>query len=403
MGLSAMGGRRALRILVLSFYYHPDLCAGSFRTTPLVAALRAQAAPGTELDVLSTLPNRYRSFIQQAAELETSPGLAIYRVRLPPHRSDVVGQSRAFLHFARQALAIVGDKRYDLVFATSSRLMTAALGAWIARRTHARLYLDIRDIFVDTMKDLLPRGAGWAVSRALAHIESWTMRRADCINLVSPGFESYFRARYPDRRFSWFTNGIDPEFLQPPPPRTVARDQAMTILYAGNIGDGQALHKILPGLAQALRGRARFVVIGDGGRLSELQAALADADCGNVEIRPPMGRRELLDAYFAADVLFLHLDDLPAFENVLPSKLFEYASLGKPVLAGVAGYAARFIAGEIGNGAVFTPCDVRSATQALDRLVIADQPRPEFVARYARANIVAAMAAEVLALAGQGS
>ena len=34
--------------------------------------------------------------------------------------------------------------------------MTAALGAWIARRKRARLYLDIRDIFVDTIGDMLP-------------------------------------------------------------------------------------------------------------------------------------------------------------------------------------------------------------------------------------------------------
>jgi glycosyltransferase involved in cell wall biosynthesis len=393
---------RALRILVLSFYYHPDLCAGSFRTTPFVAALRARAPAGTQVDVLSTLPNRYHSFTQDAAQLETSPGLAIRRVKLPSHRSDIAGQSRAFAHFARQALASVAGKRYDLVFATSSRLMTAALGAWIARRTQARLYLDIRDIFVDTIREVLPAGVGWPVSRVLSLVESWTMRRADCINLVSPGFESYFRARYADRRLSWFTNGIDPEFLEPPPARARGGER-VTILYAGNIGDGQALDRVLPGLARALGDRARFVVIGDGGRRTELQAALDAARADNVEIRPPLGRSELLEAYYAADVLFLHLGRLPAFENVLPSKLFEYASLGKPVLAGAGGYAARFIAAEISNAAVFAPCDVPGAVEAFGRLVIADQPRPQFVRRYARAHIVAAMADEVLALASRGA
>jgi glycosyltransferase involved in cell wall biosynthesis len=395
-------GARALRILVLSFYYQPDLCAGSFRTTPFVAALRERAPPGTQIDVLSTLPNRYRTFTQEAAQLETHPGLEIRRVQLPPHRSDIAGQSRAFLHFARQALAITAAKRYELVFATSSRLMTATLGAWIARRQRARLYLDIRDIFVDTIEDVLPRAAGWPLSRALAQVEAWTMRRADCINLVSKGFESYFRTRYPKACLSWFTNGIDPEFLKPPPPRARDPNARLTILYAGNIGDGQALHKILPGLARALGARARFVLIGDGGRRAQLEAALTAAGVLNVELRPPVGRSELLAAYYAADVLFLHLGDLPAFEHVLPSKLFEYAALGKPVLAGVAGYAARFVETEISNAAVFAPCDVPAAEAALARLEIVDRPRPQFVSRYARANIVAAMADEVLALASAG-
>ncbi len=396
--MSAVSGQTS-RILVVSFYYHPDLCAGSFRTTPLVAALRARASATTQVDVITTLPNRYHSFTRDAARIETSPGLEIFRVKLPAHRSDFVGQSRAFRHFARDALEHVAQRSYDLVFATSSRLMTAALGAWIARRKQARLYLDIRDIFVDTIRDVLPPGVGWPVSRAFSLIESWTMRRADCINLVSPGFASYFRSRYADSCLSYYTNGIDPEFLRTVPRRETTAERA-TILYAGNIGDGQALQQILPGLAAALRDRARFVVIGDGGRRRELEAALAAAQIDNVEIRPPIGRSELLEAYYAADILFLHLGNRPAFESVLPSKLFEYAALGKPVLAGVGGYAARFIAQEISNATVFPPCDVTGGVEAFHRLVVADRPRPEFIARYARANIVEAMADDVLALAG---
>lgn len=391
--------RAAPRILVLSFYYHPDLCAGSFRTTAFVAALAARAPAGTQIDVVTTLPNRYRSFAREAPQLESAAGLEILRVKLPSHRSDMRGQARAFAHFARAALAHVTARSYDLVFATSSRLMTATLGAWIARRKRARLYLDIRDIFVDTIKDVLPHGAGRPMSRALSLVEGWTMRRADRINLVSPGFAGYFRTRYGEQSFSSFTNGIDPEFLQSAPRRDATPGDKLTILYAGNIGDGQALHKILPGLARLLGERASFVVIGDGGRRAALQAAVGAAGVDNVAILPPVGRSELLSAYYAADVLFLHLGGLPAFEHVLPSKLFEYAALGKPILAGVAGYAARFIAEEISNAAVFKPCDVTAAAAALATLSIVDEPRPRFVARYARTGIAAAMADEVLRLA----
>jgi glycosyltransferase involved in cell wall biosynthesis len=388
-----------MKVLVLSFYYQPDLCAGSFRTTPLVAALRERAPAGTQVDVVTTLPNRYHTFTQEAAEVETGDGLEIRRIKLPPHRSDMRGQSRAFLHFARRALAITSDRHYDLVFATSSRLMTAALGAWIARRKHAELYLDIRDIFVDTIKDVLP-AAAWPLGHAFSLLESWTMRHAKRINLVSRGFEGYFRARYGDCSLAWFTNGIDDEFLTGAESggAPASSDGRATVLYAGNIGEGQSLHEILPGLARELRARARFVVIGDGGRRSALEAALAAARVDNVEIQSPMTRAALLSAYRAADVLFLHLGAHRAFEKVLPSKLFEYAALGKPVLAGVAGYAARFVRDEIRNAAVFPPCNVPAAVQAFESLQLVSSPRPEFVAKYARANIARAMADDVLAL-----
>lgn len=387
-----------MRVLVVSFYFRPDLSAGSFRTTALVSAMRQCAPPGMHIDVLTTLPNRYQTYAQSAAEFEAFDGVEIRRIALPTHRSDMFGQARAFLTFARRVLAFTATRDYDLVFATSSRLMTAALGAWIARRQRALLYLDIRDIFVDTIQDLVPRALAWPARQVFAPLESWTMRRADRINLVSRGFEDYFRARYPDRSYAWFTNGIDEEFLAaaPIPAAPPHKRGEATILYAGNIGKGQGLHEILPGLAAALRGRARFLVIGDGGQRAVLESALAG--CGNVELRAPLPRAALLEAYRAADVLFLHLGAEPAFEKVLPSKIFEYAALGKPMLAGVAGYAAAFIREEVPNSAVFAPANAAAGVRAFESLDLVDCPRPEFLARYDRRSIVQAMAADIFAL-----
>jgi glycosyltransferase involved in cell wall biosynthesis len=393
-----------VRILILTFYYQPDLSAGSFRATALVSALRQQAPAGTEIDIVTTLPNRYHSFSQDALEVEAIAGLTVRRIKLSSHQSDIRGQSRAFIHFAKNALQHVSDREYDLVLATSSRLMTAALGAYIARRKRAKLYLDIRDIFVDTIKDVLPAMVSWPAKQVFSLVEWLTMRRADRINLVSRGFEKYFRDRYAGRCLSWFTNGIDDEFLIGAPTVQEKRaDDRMTILYAGNIGEGQGLHDVLPGLAVALRDRARFIVIGDGGRRLALEFALRRAGVENVELRKPMPRPQLLDAYLAADVLFLHLGAHEAFEKVLPSKLFEYAALGKPVLAGVPGFAAQFVRDEITNAAVFPPCDVQRGVEALSTLELVDKVRPEFIAKYARANIARAMADDVLAVAKIGS
>lgn len=391
-----------MRLLILSFYFPPDLSAGSFRTSALVSALRRDAPPGTQIDVVTTLPNRYHTFSTNAAELETAAGLEVRRIPLRAHRSDMLGQSRAFLAFARQALRHLRGRKYDVVFATSSRLMTAALGAFVSRRLRAPLYLDIRDIFVDTIGDVLPPLLAGSIKRIFSLVESWTMRRAQRINLVSEGFADYFRARYAGRPLTFFTNGIDDEFLAATtqPVARPEKESRTTVLYAGNIGEGQCLHEIVPTLARALRDRVRFIIIGDGGRRAALQSALVSAAVDNVELRDPMPRAQLLGAYQAADVLFLHLGGHPAFEKVLPSKLFEYAALGKPVLAGVAGYAAQFTRTEITNSAVFPPGNLAAALAAFDSLQIRDRQRPEFISKYARASIARAMAADILVVAG---
>jgi glycosyltransferase involved in cell wall biosynthesis len=385
---------RIVKLLVLSFYFTPDLSAGSFRTAALVSALSA-AAPDASIEVLTALPNRYATFTVDAPEHETNGNVTVHRFVLPAHRSGMLDQSRAFLAFAHQVLRHVRGRPADLVFATSSRLLTAALGAWVARRARAPLYLDIRDIFVDTIKDVLPARFARVAKPVFGWLERWTMRRAARINLVSRGFTRYFAERYPHIPLSFHTNGIDDEFIAAAPALPSApHGGPVEVLYAGNLGEGQGLHAIVPQLAVRLRGRARFRIIGDGGRRAALEQALAAAGADNVQWQAPIRRDALIEAYRAADVLFLHLNDYEAFEKVLPSKLFEYGALGKPVWAGVAGHAADFVRTEMSNSAVFPPCDADQGVQAFERLQIHDTPRPDFIAR-----IVADMAQEILALA----
>ena len=252
-----------MRVLVLSFYYEPDLSAGSFRATSLVRALRKERSSNLLIDVVTTRPNRYNTFDPQASESETDVGLTIHRISLPKHSSDMFGQSKAFWRFAVNSIRLTKNADYDLVFATSSRLMTAALGALIARRNRSKLYLDIRDIFVDTMKDISPIGFAGLLGSVLSALERWTVSHAERINLVSAGFAEYFRLRYPRKEYSFFTNGVDDEFLVGcAAGSTCGAKSPLNIVYAGNIGEGQGLHVILPQLAARLRGRAVFQVIG---------------------------------------------------------------------------------------------------------------------------------------------
>ncbi|WP_445005923.1 glycosyltransferase family 4 protein [Halomonas mongoliensis] len=395
-----------MRVLFLSFYYPPDLCAGSFRAGSLVKAMSERLPAGSHIELITTLPNRYRSFSQAAKDgvepHEQYPGLTIHRVALPEHQSGMRDQSRAFYAFAREALRLSRGQSYDLVFSTSSRLMTAALGAWVSRRVNAPLYLDIRDIFVDTLKDVLPSKVSWLAKPLFGQIEKWTFRQASRINLVSAGFREYFDPRYPGRDFSLYTNGIDDEFIQAAPESASPGSSGpLTVVYAGNMGEGQGLHDIMPGLAKRLETRARFVLIGDGGRRPRLEKALTDAGCSNVELRDPVARDELIEIYRQADVLFLHLNDYPAFRKVLPSKLFEYGALGKPILAGVAGYPASFIDQHLDNAQVFPPCDVEQAVEAFAKLRSETMPREVFAARFAREQIMHEMADDVLSTVGE--
>lgn len=370
----------------------------------MVDALLKILPSNAHLDIITTLPNRYITYSESASEslteLERHPRFTVHRIPLPKHESGMLDQSKSFFVFAKEALKIISKKDYQLIIATSSRLMTASLASWITFRKKTNLYLDIRDIFVDTIKDVLSPNASRLLAPILSLLEKLTIRQASKVNLVSEGFLSYFQSRYPHQNYVCFTNGIDEEFLRTSHSTVVsyAPQQPIQILYAGNIGEGQGLQHIVPGLAKALSGRINITVIGDGGRYKQLKNELESYRCANVELLPPMNRERLIKAYQDADVLFLHLNDYPAFEKVLPSKIFEYAALGKPILAGVAGYPATFIAKEVTNAQIFPPCDVAGAVKAFNRLQIMHTPRQEFLEKYSRANIMSAMAMDILTL-----
>lgn len=388
------------RILFLSFFYPPDLSAGSFRSAALVKALRSQGGEQLHLDVVTTQPNRYNTFKRGADTCEEHDGLHIRRIVLPKNKGGLLGQAWSFLHFALGAYRFAQGSEYDAVFATSSRLMTAVLGTFLAARKGAQLYLDIRDIFVETLAGVFNSPIWRPVVWSFSMLERWVLRRATAVNLVSPGFLPYFQSRYPDRRFSFYSNGVDAEFTEPLvcTEKDRAEGEPLRVLYAGNIGDGQGLHLILPALAERLRGRVRFQVIGDGRHSATLREALSLRQLDNVELLAPVPRQQIKVFYEQADVLFLHLNDLQAFKRVLPSKLFEYAASGKPIWAGVSGFSTDFIAKEVSNAAVFPSCNVACAVEAFEAVKLASVDRRKFVERYARERIMGEMAREILEL-----
>lgn len=389
-----------MNILVLSFYYTPDLSAGSFRTAAFVQALLNKFSDDVHVDVVTTLPNRYKTFSSKAKSNEKNEKVEIFRIKLPSHKSGMLDQSRAFIDFFKNANDLVADREYDLIYATSSRLMTAVLGAWIASRKKTPLYLDIRDIFVDTINDVLPKKITFFVKPIFSLLERWAISKANKVNFVSEGFREYFQSRYPEQKFSFFTNGIDDEFIEAGKChiKKETNNKPIKVLYAGNMGEGQGLHAIIPELAKKMQDRVQFILIGDGGRKLQLQNSLNKAECNNVELRDPVNREKLIEAYLEADVLFLHLNDYEAFHKVLPSKFFEYAALGKPIWAGVSGYAAGFAKREIDNVAVFFPCDVNEAIEAFDSLELSDKPRPQFISKFSRENIMKLMIEDVLSI-----
>tara|TARA_X000000950_G_scaffold229307_1_gene277105 strand:- start:5835 stop:7007 length:1173 start_codon:yes stop_codon:yes gene_type:complete len=387
-----------MRILILSFYFSPDIGPGALRAKTLCDELNKNYK-NLNIDIVTTMPNRYYTYRVAALSLEKKGPILVKRIDLPKHKSGMLDQTKAFIVYAREVLKFTRGKKWDLVFATSSRLMTASLAAYVSRRSKSKLYLDIRDLFTETMEDLLSKKLLRLIMPILKLIEKRTFRSADKVNVVSQGFLPHFKKVVPKIRPTVYTNGIDEFFLEHNYEVKVKKETTL-ILYAGNIGKGQGLANIVPKAALGLGKKFIFRIIGDGSERRQLDDAIKEHNITNVEIFDPLPRSELIKHYQEAEILFLHLNSYNAFKKVIPSKVFEYAATGKPILAGVSGYAAYFLSQQVSGTSVFNPNDFQSLKVALNHILEDEKhySRKSFISTYSRKHIMKKMANDIYKL-----
>ncbi len=385
------------RILYLSYHYEPDLSAGSFRNAALANALAQKTIGNYSMYLLCSQPNRYSNLKEKSEPYEAHGNLHIYRVEVPQHGNGFLRQLIAFRAYWKFVQAKAKELDPDCVFASSSKLFTAYLAYRIARQKKRLLYLDVRDLFAENLKEFIKwpvvnRMASWFVK---TFFEIPCLQYAQHISINSEGFRSSIPKGYKGQ-VHFYPNGIDADFLNWR--QTEGLDlNKKTVCYAGNIGEGQGLHKIVPGLAKALEKTHRFILIGSGSAFRKLQKSLIEMNITNVECIAPVKRKTLLEYYRNSHYLFLHLNDFDSFKKVLPSKIFEYASGNIPIVAGVAGTARHFIETEVQtNVFLFDPCDVHAAIRIFEGSHYTLEARPEFVKKYNREMLTNRMADSIV-------
>ena len=377
-----------MNILILTFYYPPDLCAGSFRVSAFVESLKNRVSDIDNINIVTTMPNRYHSFdTDSARKFEIDENITIRRINISTHKSGFIDQSFSFMQFFFCALNYVKFKKYDLVFATSSRLWTAFLGTIISKIKRVPLYLDIRDIFTDTLKSVLKNSYLRYLIPLFCLIERIVVHSAKKINFVSEGFIDYFKMIKPNLDYIFFPNGIDNEFINYDFHK-IKKTAYKIITFAGNIGEGQGLEKIVPEMAKYLKNNFVIWIFGDGGRKKKLENRLKEENIKNVKIFKPVTRNKLLDYYKQSDILFLHLNNYKAFEKVLPSKIFEYAATNKPIIAGVKGYSSEFLYKNVNNVLIFNPADINDFMKKFESYKFESSNRKHFINNFSRKNIM---------------
>ena len=341
-----------MRILILTQYFTPEVGATSTRVHSFAAGL---AERGHHVDVVCEIPNHpqgvvrdgYRGRPVRRQRLDGFHGHWVW-VRTRPEKTR---RDRLLFYGSYLASATAWGSllpRPDIVLASSPPLPVALAGALLARRHRVPFVMDVRDLWPAAAVAVGELGDPRAL-RVAERLERFLYREAAAITTVTEPFVSHIaRVAGDPAKVALIPNGttrfwLDAAAREPDRGALGLPGDEFVWTYAGNVGLAQGLDSAIEA-AGMLGPGFRLVILGDGAQRSALERQAAEVANGNVEFRGQVPEDRAADVLRASDALFVSLAPDPVLHSFVPSKLFDFCAVGRPVIVAADGEPHRMAA-----------------------------------------------------------
>lgn len=372
-----------MRILYVSQYFPPEMGAPAARVHELSRQWVRQGHAVTVLTGFAHHPTGIKSAEDRwrVTRRETVDGIDVVRsyVYAAPN-AGTWRRMASYVSFFGSA-ALIGAARVsrpDVVVATSPQLLCACAGYVLARWKRVPFVFEVRDLWpesivaVEAMRENL-------IVRGLKRVARYLYEHSSRIVTVGQGYKRQIEQRYsiPPERIDVVPNGIDLETFVPSPRDNEVRRQygwgdRLVLLYVGTHGMAHALHVVLEAALQFRDDpRKLFVFVGEGARKEQLKRRAAELHLDNVQFIDQQPKTRIPLFYAACDIGLVTLRNTPLFQDVLPSKIFEYLGMQRPVILSVDGEARKLVQ-DAGSGVFVPPEDAAALADAIRSL--AEQP-----------------------------
>ena len=367
-----------MRILFISHYFPPEVNAPASRTHE---HCRRWVAEGHEVTVITGVPNHPSGTLFQGHENkwrqeQEVDGIRVVRTWM--FLAANAGFSKRILNYILFAITAVLAARKvdqpDLIVATSPQFFCGIAGALVGRLKRCPFILEVRDLWPKSIVELGQLERGSAL-RVLERIEKWLYMSAAGIVVNTRAFIDHIEGLgYPREKIELVYNGIDPEQFRPRAPSQALREEyelseRISVAYIGTLGLAHGLESVI-GAAEALASRPEilFLLIGDGAERGRLESMIEERGVGNVRLVGLQPREAMPDWIASVDILLVSLRDLPVFETVIPSKIFEFLAQERPVIVAARGEIRRMTE-EAESAWVVDPEDPRALAGMIEEIV----------------------------------
>ena len=331
------------RILIISQNFYPEIGSAGNRIKNIYQLLKSMY----EVDVLTTeasYPNK-KLYVDEDFwyDQKLNEDEHIYRVKIT-NRKYTKSMFNRLLYYVEMMMRMIwmilfSKNKYDTVFVTSPPIFLGLVGILAKLRFKAKLILDVRDLWPDSLKGVGVFNYKWVIG-FFKIIEKYMYNQADSIVINSKGFYNpILQLLKKDTPIEFIPNSIREKELV----LEQQKNEDFTVVYSGNIGLAQDVN-FLKDLSKALyENGITLKVIGFGLKRGELQDFVKEHKLKNVHFIKAMTRQQCLKLIKQSHVGVLGLKDEDVFDTVLPGKMIDYIACGLPIVAGVSGYTKSII------------------------------------------------------------
>lgn len=365
-----------MHIVFVTHYFTPEVNAPAQRAHGLAKAWVGQ---GCEVTIVTAAPSHpygqvYDGYKNEKTE-EWVDGIRVLRLKTTlGANAGKFRRARNYLSFLT-AVSLNAKKLgdVDIVISTSPHLLCGLSGLFASWRIKSPWVIEVRDIWPDSIVAVGATGDNLII-RTLSAIVRWAYHRSDKVVSVSPGFAEHFANQgLPASKVALIPNGIDTNRAPAPasfddiPELTPLRDRFIAA-YLGTIGMAHSVGTILDA-ANLLKDNHKigFLIAGSGAERDVIFQRVRDENLQNVVVMDQQPKHRIEQIWGLVSASIVLLKDHEVFKTVIPTKLLEGLSMGRPILLGIRGQAKEILDASEG-GIAFEPENASELVSALETL-----------------------------------
>lgn len=365
-----------MKVLVVSFYFEPEIGAAPSRITNLVRGLKER---GAQVDVLTCLPNYpkgriFDGYRGRFSMKENVDGVNVYRYwTYATVSKGVVRRLLAMTSFA-VTMWTFGFKRrlihtYDKVIIQSPPIMVSASAMSLFKCCFGKkVILNVSDLWPGSAVELGFMKVNSLSYRYTSRQERNIYKRADAVMGQSDEILERVRSMEPEKPLFLYRNLSKMPSEQMTVKASAPAPRNLRIVYAGLLGVPQDILSIVRNVDFESMG-AEFHIYGGGNQMNDIENEIAGGKEG-VFYHGVLAKEQMNKVLGEYDVSLIAL--AKSITGAVPSKIFDTLPQGLPILFCGTGEGAAIVR-NYGFGLVSEPSDFKMIESKIREFSMMDQ------------------------------